>query len=396
MVQPIVIQKYGGSSVATIAKIEAIAQRVVAKHEAGFGVVVVVSAMGNTTDNLLKLAAEITDVPPARELDMLLSTGERTTMALLSIAIQKYGAQSISFTGSQSGIITTDSHANARIISVRPYRIQDELERGKIVIVAGFQGTSYKNEITTLGRGGSDMTAIALAGALNAVACEIYSDVDGVYTADPKIVLDARKLDELSSSEVLELAQHGAKVLHDDAVIYAQRHQIALYAKKSLSDDGGTYIRPDGWPAFALERSRIAPIAVVSAKRVAFVRCAGGLPEWLTRAEGVKVLHASFGEAGMSALIDVWNCNHLAQVEADVAAQGGAWRGDVKNVTIVGIDIGRMPVWIERAWVAVAEAGIEPVHVFTEANALTFVVGEGNVVAASRALHGLVGGEVST
>lgn len=396
MVQPIVIQKYGGSSVATIAKIEAIAQRVVAKHEAGFGVVVVVSAMGNTTDNLLKLAAEITDVPPARELDMLLSTGERTTMALLSIAIQKYGAQSISFTGSQSGIITTDSHANARIISVRPYRIQDELERGKIVIVAGFQGTSYKNEITTLGRGGSDMTAIALAGALNAVACEIYSDVDGVYTADPKIVLDARKLDELSSSEVLELAQHGAKVLHDDAVIYAQRHQIALYAKKSLSDDGGTYIRPDGWPNFALERSRIAPIAVVSAKRVAYVRCAGGLPEWLTHAEGVKVLHASFGEAGMSALIDVWNCNHLAQVEAGVAAQGGAFREDVKNVTIVGIDIGRMPVWIERAWAVVAEAGIEPVHVFTEANALTFVVGDGDVVAASRALHGLVGGEVST
>ena len=126
-----------------------------------------------------------------------------------------------------------------------------------------------------------------MAGALKADACEIYTDVDGVYSADPKIVLDARKLDELSSSEVLELAQHGAKVLHDDAVIYAQRHQIALYAKKSLSDDGGTYIRPDGWPNFALERSRIAPIGVVSAKRVAFVRCAGGLPEWLTRAEGM-------------------------------------------------------------------------------------------------------------
>ena len=126
------------------------------------------------------------------------------------------------------------------------------------------------------------------------------------------------------------------------------------------------------------------------------MRCAGGLPEWLTRAEGVKVLHASFGEAGMSALIDVWNCNHLAQVEAGVAAQGGAFREDVKNVTIVGIDIGRMPVWIERAWAVVAEAGIEPVHVFTEANALTFVVGDGDVVAASRALHGLVGGEIST
>ena len=229
----IIIQKYGGSSVATIEKLEAIAARVVQKHEAGYGVVVVVSAMGNTTDELLKLSAKITTTPPARELDMLLSTGERTTMALLSIAIQKRGAESISFTGSQSGIITTDSHSHARIISVRPYRIQDELERGKIVIVAGFQGTSYKNEITTLGRGGSDMTAIALAGALGAKACEIYSDVDGVYTADPKVVLDAQKLDELTSAQMLEMAQHGAKVLHDEAILYAHRHQISLYAKKS-------------------------------------------------------------------------------------------------------------------------------------------------------------------
>lgn len=430
---PIVIQKYGGSSVATLAKLEAIAQRVVAKHEAGYGVVVVVSAMGNTTDSLLRLASEITDAPPARELDMLLSTGERTTMALLSIAIQKYGAESISFTGSQSGIITTDSHANARIISVRPYRIQDELERGKIVIVAGFQGTSYKNEITTLGRGGSDMTAVALAGALDAVACEIYSDVDGVYTADPKIVLDAKKLDELSSSEVLELAQHGAKVLHDEAVIYAQRHQIALYAKKSLSEDRGTYIRPDGWPNFALERSKIAPIAVVSAKKTLFVRSVGrGVPDWLTSVEGVKVLHASYGKAHLSgadmevcALLDVWNCNCLPKLEERIAvwraggdgsvvadAGGGAERsisdcaagavlrpgsvvrGDVRNATLVGLDIGRMPLWIGRGMEALAEAGVEPIHVFTEANALTFVVADDEVEVSSRALHKLVGDRI--
>src|ERR1051326_971412 len=191
----IVVQKYGGSSVADVTKIEQVAERVVRTAREGHRVCVVVSAMGKTTDQLIALARQITESPPRRELDMLLSTGERITMALLAMAIEKRGLQAISFTGSQSGIITNDRHSGARIIEVRPVRIQDELERGRIVIVAGVQGMSYKREITTLGRGGSDTTAVALAAALGATHCEICSDVDGVYTADPRVV-DAPRLIE--------------------------------------------------------------------------------------------------------------------------------------------------------------------------------------------------------
>ena len=201
----IVVQKYGGSSVADVEKLGLVADRVVAARRAGHDVVVVVSAMGKTTDGLLELArravssagaATSTD-PPRRELDMLVSTGERVSMALLSIAIHARGHDAISFTGSQSGILTNDRHFDARIIEVRPFRIQDELARGRIVIVAGYQGMSYRREITTLGRGGSDTTAVALAAALGAERCEIYSDVDGVYTADPRVVPDAKHLPEL-------------------------------------------------------------------------------------------------------------------------------------------------------------------------------------------------------
>ena len=340
---PIIVQKYGGSSVATIEKLEAIAKRVVAKHAQGFGVVVVVSAMGKKTDELIQLARQITDNPPARELDMLLSTGERTTMALLSIAIQKHGVESISFTGSQSGIITTDSHSHARIISVRPYRIQDELERHKIVIVAGFQGTSYKNEITTLGRGGSDMTAIALAGALSAEACEIYSDVDGVYSADPKIVLDAQKLDELSSSEMLEMAQHGAKVLHDEAILYAHRHQIALYAKKSHTDNSaGTYIRPDGWPEAALKAAETKAKAIVTAQKILWLSVITKDAEtWMDRLENdesIKIMSLSFGSNSIEAILDVWNCTDIEGLKASLKEDtlSADIRNDVKNVTVVG------------------------------------------------------------
>lgn len=397
----IVIQKYGGSSVATIEKLEAIAHRVVQKQRDGFGVVVVVSAMGNTTDNLLKLCAQITDAPPPRELDMLLSTGERTTMALLSIAIQKFGAQSISFTGSQSGIITTDSHSNARIISVRPYRIQDELDKNKIVIVAGFQGTSYKNEITTLGRGGSDMTAIALAGALNAEACEIYSDVSGVYSADPKVVLDAKKIDELSSAEMLELAQHGAKVLHDDAILYAQRHQIALYAKKSMSNEEGSFIRPDGWPKFALENAKIKPIAVISAKKLLYVNVNASkevldnVASAILSRNDFKTLNSVRNATSFSGLFDVWNCNSmhtfLPQMEKNCEhACDYSLRTDVKNVSLIGLDIGRHPHVLTQAIDILDNEKIRVLQIFTEPNALTFVIDENDAESATRHLHTLI------
>ena len=393
---PIVIQKYGGSSVATIEKIEAVAERVVRKQAEGYGVVVVVSAMAGKTDALIQLARQIAPEPPARELDMLLSTGERTTMALLSIAIQKRGAQSISFTGSQSGIITTDSHSHARIISVRPYRIQDELERGRIVIVAGFQGTSYKNEITTLGRGGSDMTAVALAGALSAECCEIYSDVDGVYSADPRVVLDARRLDSLTSSEMLAMAQHGAKVLHDEAVLYAHRHQIALYAKKSHCDRSeGTIIRPDGWPDYALAAAEPMPTAVVTAKKTAFVsartREPGAVLDRIREADGAKVMDMGMTSDGMDALLDIWNCPDADLVAARILGDAqGSVRTDVLNATIVGCDLGRDPGFLCRMREAVRDAGVRPVAVFMQPDAMTFVVAAADVAAASNALHAFV------
>ena len=192
-----VVQKYGGSSVAGIEKIRKVAEKVKARRDSGAQMVVVVSAMGDTTDELLALAKGIAKDPPRRELDMLLTCGERISMALLSMALQEIGVAAISFTGSQSGIITNDAHAQARIVEVRPYRIQDELANGKVVIVAGYQGVSYKREVTTLGRGGSDTTAVALAAALQA-DCEIYSDVDGIFSADPRVVPSAKKLDEIS------------------------------------------------------------------------------------------------------------------------------------------------------------------------------------------------------
>jgi len=210
----IVVQKYGGSSVADAQKLKKVAERVMQTTALGHQVVVVVSAMGDTTDDLLGLAKQISPNPDRRELDMLLSAGERISMALLSMAIRELGGDAISFTGSQSGIITNDRHIDARIIEVRPFRVQDELSRGKVVVVAGYQGVSYRKEITTLGRGGSDTTAVAMAAALGAEWCEICSDVDGIYTADPRVVPNARRIDKLSYEETQELAESGAKVLN--------------------------------------------------------------------------------------------------------------------------------------------------------------------------------------
>jgi aspartate kinase len=238
----IVVQKYGGSSVADAEKIKLVAERIARTKAAGKKVVVVVSAMGKTTNQLIEKAKQVNASPSRRELDMLLTCGERESMALLSMACANLGIEAISFTGSQAGILTNDRHSGARIVEVRPFRIEDELELGKVVIVAGFQGVSYKREITTLGRGGSDTTAVALAGALRADYCEICSDVDGIYTADPRIVPTAELLESISHDEMLELAAQGAKVLHDASVEFARKSGIALYARNTNKDGGGTRI----------------------------------------------------------------------------------------------------------------------------------------------------------
>ncbi|MBP6844554.1 MAG: aspartate kinase, partial [Kofleriaceae bacterium] len=236
------VQKYGGSSVADVDKIRQVAARVARTKAAGKKVVVVVSAMGKTTNALIEKAKQVSPSPSRRELDMLLTCGEREAMALLAMAVSEQGLESISFTGSQAGIMTNDRHSGARILEVRPFRIEDELDRGKVVIVAGFQGVSYKREVTTLGRGGSDTTAVALAAALRADYCEICSDVDGVYTADPRVVGAAELLHAISHDEMLELAAQGAKVLHDASVEFARKSGIALYARATNKDGGGTRI----------------------------------------------------------------------------------------------------------------------------------------------------------
>lgn len=241
----LIVQKFGGSSVADAAGIKRVAQRIVDSHRAGHEVVVVVSAMGDSTDELLDLAAQVTSMPPARELDMLLTAGERISMALLAMAIDSLGEVAQSFTGSQAGLITDAIHGRARLIEVDPHRVRAVLDKGHIAIVAGFQGMSREtNDVTTMGRGGSDTTAVALAAALTADVCEIYTDVDGIYTADPRIVSSAQKIDTISSEEMLEMAASGAKILHVRAVEYARRFGLPLHVRSSFSEHEGTWVIP--------------------------------------------------------------------------------------------------------------------------------------------------------
>ncbi|GAA0502463.1 aspartate kinase [Microbacterium aurantiacum] len=264
----LIVQKYGGSSVADAESIKRVAKRIVDARRAGHDVVVAVSAMGDTTDELLELAAEVAPIPAPRELDMLLSSGERISMALLAMAIHSMGFEARSFTGSQAGMITTADHGSARIVDVTPIRLREALDEGAVVIVAGFQGFNRDTrDITTLGRGGSDTTAVALAAALDADVCEIYSDVDGIFTADPRVVPKARKLPIVSAEEMLELAANGAKVLYIRAVEYARRHGVLIHARSTFSSSTGTYVLgagmsiPDGEEGEKMEEPIVAGVA---------------------------------------------------------------------------------------------------------------------------------------
>ncbi|MFA5164438.1 MAG: aspartate kinase [Candidatus Omnitrophota bacterium] len=256
----LIVQKYGGSSVANPERIKKVAQRVVRYKKRGHDVVVVVSALGDTTDELIELASKVTDDPSEREMDMLISTGEQISCALLAMAIQELNVPSISFTGAQVGIITDTTHTKARILDISASdRIKEQLKEGKVVVVAGFQGISIKKEITTLGRGGSDLTAVALAKALGARICEIYTDVDGVYTADPRIVKDARKLSKISYDEMLELASLGAKVMQARSVEYGKRYDIPIHVRSSFSNNEGTVICKE---AKSMERIDVSGVAL--------------------------------------------------------------------------------------------------------------------------------------
>ena len=258
----LIVQKYGGSSVADAEGMKRVAARIVATKRSGNQVVVVVSAMGDTTDELIDLANQITPMPNGRELDMLLTAGERISMALLAMAISNLGHEARSFTGSQAGVITDSAHGRARIIDVTPGRIQEALKAGAIAIVAGFQGISQDTkDVTTLGRGGSDTTAVALAAALDADVCEIYTDVDGVFSADPRVVPNARKLKSVTYDEMLELAASGAKVLHLRCVEYARRYDLPIHVRSSFSTHEGTWVVKSHPEGGTMEKAVIAGIA---------------------------------------------------------------------------------------------------------------------------------------
>jgi aspartate kinase len=264
-----IVQKYGGSSLADVDKLHKIAALIADIKNRNIDIAVVVSAMGKTTDELVAMAREISPRPPRREMDMLLSTGERITMALLCMALHERGLDAVSLTGSQAGIITNNRHNDARVIEIRPFRVQDEMADGKVVIIGGFQGVSYKRDITTLGRGGSDTTAVALAAALEAERCEIYSDVDGVYSADPSVVDGARHLPEVTYPVMQEMSTAGAKVLHAHAVQFAKEKDIAIYARATFEPGRETVIRK-------LSPGTITGVqAVVSEKQVERIRLYG-------------------------------------------------------------------------------------------------------------------------
>jgi aspartate kinase len=394
----VIVQKYGGSSVATVQKLREVAERVMRTRRDGHQVTVVVSAMGKTTDELLAMAKQVSPNPARRELDMLLSAGERISMALLSMAIRELGGDAISFTGSQSGIITNDRHIDARIIEVRPFRVHDELARGRIVVVAGYQGVSYRREVTTLGRGGSDTTAVAMAAALDAQYCEICSDVDGVYTADPRVVSDARRIGTLSYEETQELAESGAKVLNAQAVEFAKAAGIAIYARATASELPGPDPSSDGTVVRKHAPRTPGSVVGVASERDVFVLHAAGDALELVRlldARGVvgKQLHSTAFAApgdGVTLVISRDNLHDEGRLRTDLEKSFGAKARLVDGigaVSVVGAGITATYGNLLRGTDVLREAGIAPQAVSTSSFRITWLVGQPSVDEAVRVLH---------
>lgn len=393
MPERIVVQKYGGSSVADVDKIKRVAARIVATKERGYRVVAVVSAMGSSTDQLLRQAKDVARAPKKRELDMLLTAGERISMSLLTMAIQELGHDAISFTGSQSGIITSDSHSNARIIEVRPVRLQDELERDRIVIVAGFQGMSYTREVTTLGRGGSDTTAVALAAALGAEWCEICSDVDGVYSADPRLIENAVKIPELDYDEMEELGAAGAEVLNPDAIEFARHSGVRVMLTSTFKDGVGTLLvkrvqnaGPSVVKSIAMQKSlielRLALEPQAPERLATFIGALGrhGLP--------VEMLHATACEAELSLNPD-WVPDWEGVRDSLLREFGGALTlcTDRGSVSVIGNNLAREPRHLEKALLALEKEGLRPLGIHNTRDRLGLRLLADAVPAAARALH---------
>ena len=400
-----IVQKYGGTSLGDADRIKRVARRVVECAAAGNRVCVVVSAMGHETDELLGLAAEISAVPPPRELDMLLTAGERKSMALLSMAIHECGGEAISFTGSQAGIVTDTTHGKARILEVKAQRVRETLEADRIAIVAGFQGVSTAFDVTTLGRGGSDTTAVALAAALEADYCEIYTDVDGVFTADPRLVPSARKLHAVSYEEMLELSASGAKVLMLRSVEYARNYRVLLHVRSSFTEEEGTWVREEDE---RMERAIISGIAHDTSEAKVTIL---GVPD---RPGVAARVFRPLADGGVNVDMIVQNASARSEgstqsrtdifftlpkedlvkakpildaVCAEVGAQGVTTDPEIAKVSLVGAGMKTHPGVAADMFDALADAGINIEIISTSSIRVSCVIRASEVERAVKVVH---------
>lgn len=416
----LIVQKYGGSSVADAESIKRVAKRIVDTRRAGHDVVVAVSAMGDTTDELLDLAREVTPIPAPREMDMLLSSGERISMALLAMAIHSMGFEARSYTGPQAGMRTDSRYGSARIVEVEPTRVRGALDEGAIVIVAGFQGLNDDTQdITTLGRGGSDTTAVALASALDADVCEIYSDVDGIFTADPRVVPHARKLDTIGAEEMLELAANGAKVLYIRAVEFARRHGVLIHARSSFTATEGTYVLGEGMSdpreseGATMEEPIVAGVATdLSQAKITII----GVPDVPGKAAEIfkivaksganvdmivqNVSAAATGRTDISFTLPKADASDamkaLAAEQADVGFESLVHDDQIGKLSVVGAGMRTHSGVSATLFEALSEAGVNIEMISTSEIRISVVVSGDELIEAARVVHTAYGldGEV--
>ncbi|MFC8193344.1 aspartate kinase [Cellulomonas sp. NPDC057328] len=405
----LIVQKYGGSSVADATSIKRVAKRVTEAKKAGHDVVVVVSAMGDTTDELIDLAQQVTPLPPQREMDILLTAGERISMSLLAMAINNLGVEAKSFTGQQAGVITDEVYGKARIIDVSPSRIRDTVARGEVAIVAGFQGVNPStNDVTTLGRGGSDTTAVALAASLKADVCEIYTDVDGVFTADPRIVPNARKLDRISYDEMLEMAASGAKVLMLRCVEYARRYEVPVHVRSSFSTHTGTLVTNEPDPDLDKDTTMEQPIiAGVAHDRSEAKITVVGVPDVPGKAARIFEVVAAAGvnldmivqnvSAAATGLTDIsftlpatdgaTATQALTAHQPDIGFQSLQYDDAIGKLSLIGAGMKSHPGVSARLFAALSEAGINIEMISTSEIRISVVTRADSLDDAVRAVH---------
>ncbi|UGB29731.1 aspartate kinase [Metabacillus sp. B2-18] len=395
----IIVQKFGGTSVGSVERIQNVANRVIQEKEAGNDVVVVVSAMGKSTDQLVDLASQLTSKPSKREMDMLLTTGEQITISLLSMALIEKGYDAISFTGWQAGIETESTHGNARITNINPQKMNKELEKGKVVVVAGFQGVAVEGQITTLGRGGSDTTAVAIAAALKADKCDIYTDVTGVYTTDPRFVKEARKLESISYDEMLELANLGAGVLHPRAVEFAKNYNIPLEVRSSMENERGTIIEEEA----EMEQNLIVR-GIAFEDQVTRVSVLG-LPNELTT---LSTIFSTLAKNGLNVDIIIQNTTTdnkasisfsvktgdledtirvLEQYKEELGYERVESESELAKVSIVGSGMVSNPGVAAEMFDVLAKQGIEVKMVSTSEIKVSTVISQAHMVSAVDTLH---------